>query len=334
MECHFIKAKLLFWIGIAFLDAVTLPGFIQNERTHEQIRSFRWGNDVNIVINAPGNSSLCPEKETLILFYACPAGNTIEWTIGKELKTGDDWHYDIQHIGAQTRFLREVQKNKNIITVYIQNDARSWSRYSDLHPLSFAEQTENMIKDVLEIFSGLDYKVTLSGHSAGGTWILNYLQGIDVLPPWIDRLAFLDGNYNYKFHAAHYDRIFERFLTDRNESHICILAYNDSIALYQGRPFISPEGGTWWNTRFLISRLDPVFAFISKTTTEFREYRSHKGRFTIILKENPERAILHTTQVYRNGFIHSVLCGTEYENKGYLYYGDPVYLKYISETPY
>jgi hypothetical protein len=39
-------------------------------------------------------------SRVLLLFFALPNGNSIEWTTGKRLKKGDDWHYNIQHIGA------------------------------------------------------------------------------------------------------------------------------------------------------------------------------------------------------------------------------------------
>ncbi len=64
--------------------------------------------------------NLKTDKKTIIVFYACPAGNTIEMTIGKQMEDDNDWHYDIRHIGAQTRFLRNTLKDKNIITVYLQ----------------------------------------------------------------------------------------------------------------------------------------------------------------------------------------------------------------------
>jgi len=46
----------------------------------------------------------CPLKgfgkndKVLLVFYALPNGNSIEQTVGKNLKEGDDWHYNIQHI--------------------------------------------------------------------------------------------------------------------------------------------------------------------------------------------------------------------------------------------
>ena len=129
-----IRLLLTSIAGICFLSAVELPGFIEDPAMHEQNRSFLWGADVNVHINAPGPDSLKIEKETLIIFYALPAGNSIAWTIGKKLQPDDDWHYDIQHIGAQTRFLRRILKDKNVITIYVQPLSKSWSLYAKAHP--------------------------------------------------------------------------------------------------------------------------------------------------------------------------------------------------------
>lgn len=43
------------------------------------------------------------------------------------------------------------------------------------------------------------------------------------------------------------------------------------------------------------------------------------------LKENPEKKILHTVQVERNGFIHSMLTGSAAEGRGYEYFGERAY---------
>jgi len=49
-----------------------------------------------------------------------------------------------------------------------------------------------------------------------------------------------------------------------------------------------------------------------------------------LLHENPERKILHTTQVQRNGFIQAVLAGTAQEGRGFEYFGPEAYTNWIS----
>jgi len=327
-----IRRLLLMSIaGIGFLSAVELPGFIEDPAMHEQSRSFLWGSDVNVHINAPARDSLKIEKETMLIFYALPAGNTIEWTIGKKMQPNDDWHYDIQHIGAQTRFLRKTLKDKNVVTIYLQPLSKSWSLYAESHPHDHVQRIHEMTDSIISLFSAFHYKVTFSGHSAGGSWVLRNLIGRSEVPSRVERLAFLDSNYNYKYHADHYDSLFTKFLLDRDSTFLCLLAYNDSIALYKEAPLVSARGGTWWNARYMKERLEPCFTFTDSHDVDFTRHISLKGRFQILLKENPGREIFHTVQVYRNGFIHSILSGTEYENVAYSYYGEPAYLQYIRE---
>src|SRR5215203_1403355 len=59
----------------------------------------------------------------------------------------------------------------------------------------------------------------------------------------------------------------------------------------------------------------------------FLQTKSKKIGF--FLKDNLERKIFHTQQVELNGFIHSILYGTEKENEGYEYFGRRAYSKFI-----
>ncbi len=57
--------------------------------------------------------------------------------------------------------------------------------------------------------------------------------------------------------------------------------------------------------------------------------RSPGGRVQFLLTENPERTILHTVLVERNGFIHAILAGTTEEERGYTYFGERAYSDWI-----
>lgn len=76
-----------------------------------------------MVINRLASASTRP---VLLIFYALPNGNTTEQTIGKAMRPGDDWHFDIQHIGAQTRFLRNAITDRTVVVAYLENDLTSW----------------------------------------------------------------------------------------------------------------------------------------------------------------------------------------------------------------
>ena len=89
-----------------------LKDFRETGSFNEQELWIKNGPDsVTININAPLHFN--KKGKTFLVLFALPNGNSIEWTKGKKIKAGDDWHFDIQHIAAQIRFVRELDKKNN-----------------------------------------------------------------------------------------------------------------------------------------------------------------------------------------------------------------------------
>src|SRR5262245_31343607 len=82
-----------------------LPGFRKSAWFDEQVREEWVADGVRVVANAAG--SFDPKKPTRLVIFATPNGNTIEQTLGCGKADGLDWHFDIQHVAAQVRRLRE-----------------------------------------------------------------------------------------------------------------------------------------------------------------------------------------------------------------------------------
>src|SRR5437016_3935373 len=76
------------------------------------------------VVNLPGDFD--QKKPTLLIIFACPNGNSVEQTLGAKLEPGMDWHYDVQHIAAQVRKLRQVDHERNVAVAVIEADTKSW----------------------------------------------------------------------------------------------------------------------------------------------------------------------------------------------------------------
>ena len=81
----------------------------------------------------------------------------------------------------------------------------------------------------------------------------------------------------------------------------------------------------------MLDDLAADFPFSTRQTGPLRRATALDGRVQFILHENPDRAILHTRQVERNGFIHALLCGTPEEEEGYQYFGPPAYEALIDD---
>jgi hypothetical protein len=171
-------------------------------------------------------------------------------------------------------------------------------------------------------------QTVLSGHSGGGSFIFGYLNAVPVIPDDVVRIAFLDSNYAYDKALGHEEKL-AKWLRASSSHCLCVLAYNDAVALLNGKSFVSAAGGTWGKSHEMQSDLAEDFKFTSQTNAEFQIFSALDGRVQFILKENPERKIFHTVQVERNGFIHCMVSGTTNQGKGYEYFGPRAYSQSI-----
>ena len=99
--------------------AVLCAAFVVPSAASQPVDSllrFSFYNDVCVTIDVPKNAE--PEHEWIIILYALPNGNSTAQTMGRKLAPGDDWHFDIQHIKAQTAYIRTELPEKNIAVVY------------------------------------------------------------------------------------------------------------------------------------------------------------------------------------------------------------------------
>jgi len=302
-----------------------LADFKPRAQFDELTANFGFEPDVKIHINTPARADFAAGKRVLLIYFALPNGNTTEQTIGRKLGPGDDWHFDIQHIGAQTRFLREVLTNRTIVVAYLEAEMKSWPAWRKKHGDELIPQILGSVK---KIFATNRVEVVLTGHSGGGSLTFGELNAVERIPDDIERIAFLDSNYAYEM-TNHLAKLAD-WLKSTPQHRLCVLAYHDSIALLDGTTFVSERGGTWGRSQAMLADLNAPFPFTSRTNGGVRRHTALDGRIQFLLKENPERKILHTVQVERNGFIHAMVTGTPDESRGYEYFAERAYTKWIS----
>jgi len=304
-----------------------LKGFSETGGFNEQELWIKNGHDsVTININAPLHFN--KKEKTYVVFFALPNGNSIEWSKGKKMKPGDDWHFDIHHIAAQTRFVRNLDKKNNYIVVYLMANQKSWPTWKRTIENSKVK-IKNIVDSLTEIFKEYHPKIILNGHSGGGSFIFGYLDAVEKIPDNIERIVFLDSDYGYEdsLHA----KKFVDWLQNKDH-HLFVLAYNDSIVIYNGKSLVSPTGGTWYRSRLMQRKLAETFSFETIADTAFIKHSALNGRVRIILKENPNGLIYHTVQVEKNGFIFSLLSNTNFDKRKYFtYFGDRAYEKFIND---
>ena len=283
------------------------------------LQSFIMGDSVLVTIDRPG--AYKKRKPTIVVFYALPNGNSTAWTRGKKMEPGDDWHYDIQHIEAQAGFVRKQLRKKNIVVIYLENNYKSWPRWKQVHS-AFTTRIPQIIDSLTALIPGKKKEIYLNGHSGGGSFIFGYLASVGKIPARVKRISFLDSNYGYD--SSYYPK-FRQWLRETPGSALNVFAYNDSVALYNGKPIVSATGGTWWRSRLMLHHLQRDFSFSQIGNDSLIVYKSNDQRIQFYLKVNPGRRIYHTQQVELNGFIHSMLCGTRYDSKRYRYFGKRAY---------
>src|SRR6187549_2606589 len=105
-----ISVQILFSLFLTVLPAIT------HSQSSAVIDSFRIPSDIKITIDRPNVFS--KSKKTIVTFFALPNGNSTEQTMGRKIKEGEDWHFDIQHIAAQTKFIRRKLADKNFVVLY------------------------------------------------------------------------------------------------------------------------------------------------------------------------------------------------------------------------
>jgi len=274
---------------------------------------------VRVTVDLPTNFS--KRRKTIITFFALPNGNTTEQTMGKKLQEGDDWHYDIQHIRAQTKFIRQRLTENNFVVIYLENNYKSWPAWKQRHP-DFKTTIPHIIDSLSSLVGGKKKDIYLNGHSGGGSFVFGYLASFEKIPSKIKRISFLDSDYGYD--SSYYPK-FRDWLKNVKGAALNVFAYNDSIALLNGKSFVSATGGTWYRSRIFLNDLRRDFPMEKIRDDSLIVFKSRDNAIQFFFKTNPERKIFHTVQVELNGFIHSVLCGTAYDSKNYAYYGERAY---------
>ncbi|HEX5472536.1 MAG TPA: hypothetical protein VFW73_11650, partial [Lacipirellulaceae bacterium] len=286
---------------------------------------------IRIHVNAPLDDKGRPAKATRLIIYALPAGNTIEQTLGCKMKRGLDWHYDIQHIAAQTRLLRSLASKERIVLICAEAPKRFWPYYRRTEP-DANHKIARLVAAWRQEFAGEDAKVLLAGHSAGGSFMFGLIEGVDDIPAYIDRIAFLDANYS--FDAAMHAAKIDHWLKGGDSRRLIVIAYDDREITFDGKKVVGPTGGTYRATGRMRDSLKKVFPLTEKSDPPFKEWIGLRGRIRFYVHPNPENKILHTALVGdMNGFLQFATLGTPYEKEWGKFGGPRAFSKWIQAEP-
>lgn len=308
-----------------------LPGFSRSPHFDEQVRTYAFDPEVTVHINAPSVAAFDPHKPTRVVLFALPNGNTIAQTIGCQRKPDLDWHFFIQHISAQTRRVREVRPDVNLVVAYVEAGGRSWPRWRSKHEDSGARIVA-LIESLRAQFPGDATMVDLTGHSGGGSLIFGYLGQVEQIPDWIGRIVLLDANYAYSDERPYADKLVA-WLKRSPQHFLGVVAYDDRRIRVDGKLVVGPTGGTYRKSEQMVTRLGLDLPLVEEQRDDRRCYRALDGRLDIAIFENPQDKILHTVLVEKNGFIHALTFGTPTASRAGQLFGPPAYERWIQAEP-
>lgn len=313
------------WFTIVFLLFGFLNAYAQTkfEEHFNSLRKQAIDSGVTLTFDEP--RVLNPSKPTKIIIFALPNGNTTSQTFGKNLAQGDDWHFDIQHIGAQTSFIRNADPKTNYIVVYFENNLKSWPAWRRKFATA-DQQIAKMVDQLVKDYKSYQPKLILSCHSGGGSLIFGYINAHIQIPTAVERIGFLDATYGYET-EKHLEKL-KKWLKNRNSS-LQVIAYNDSVVVYNGKPLVSPTGGTWYRSKLMAKDLEMDLKLKANDFHDRLTWQNKRQSLAFSLIKNPEAKIFHTVLVEKNGFIELVLKGTALQSKNYEFWGDRAYQSYV-----
>ncbi|MCW3054025.1 MAG: hypothetical protein JWN14_3195 [Chthonomonadales bacterium] len=286
-----------------------LPGFRHSPWFGEQVLEETTATGVRMLTNAPAPSKFDPTQPTRLLFYATPNGNTIEQTMGSALAIGTDWHFDIQHIAPQVRRLRELDKRENLVLICVEAPGRSWPAWRQKHPDNAALIRE-LVETARSRMPGAPVRITLAGHSGGGSFLIGFLNGGETIPDFVDRIVFLDANYSYADDAHHGEKLLN-WLGTAPEHRLVVVAYDDRNIQLNGKPVVGPDGGTYRATHRMLETFGKRAPLTHTKQGDFERYESPDSRSLFLIHTNPANKILHTALVGEmNGLLMALTYGT------------------------
>lgn len=268
-------------------------------QTHAQLELTQLiDGDVRVHVSAPPVDN----RPCRVILFATPNGNTLEQTLGCRMTPGLDWHYDIQHIAAQTKWLQQHSAERLVLVVAQAIDL-SWPAYRARR--TDANARIRALVDAWRVrFGGPDAMVTLTGHSGGGSFIFGAIEGGAEIPEYIDRIAPLDANYAFDdtLHTAK----LVRWLNGDSARQLVVVAYDDREIVYAGKKVVGPDGGTFRATDRMAKAFAQHIELAETKAGDFTIRTAVDGRVRLVVHQNPLNKILHTALVGEmNGLIYA-----------------------------
>jgi hypothetical protein len=312
------------------LRASEIRGFRKSAWFGEQVREQWFAEGVRVLVNAPGNFDA--KKSTLLVFFAAPNGNSLEQTMGCITAGKTDWHFDIQHIAAQVRRLREISGATQIVLACLETEDRSWPAWKKNRP-DGPKTIRKIVETVRQWIPSKEASIALAGHSGGGSFLFGFIDAGDEIPQEIERLVFLDANYSYADADKHGEKIVD-WLKKHKARRLVVIAYDDRNVTLNGKLVVGPQGGTFRATERMVSSFTQKdIELVESTAGDCRVLTGMNGQISVLVHKNPQNKILHTALVGEmNGLLRGLSNDDPQQMEGG--FGGPrAYTKWIQPAP-
>lgn len=322
----FCVSSILLDLTLPLIAETSLPNFEPYPATQEQICWRHEEHGVRSLVVAPERLE---RGERCLIVYATPNGNTLEQTFGCRPSEGLDWHYDLQHVAAQTRWLRTLDTNKDYVVATVQPPQLSWPEFRRTTPDANA-WIAALVRQLQQTVGATE--VILACHSGGGSFIWGWMHAHEQLPDFVRGIILLDANYSFSLDDRH-DHKFLEWL-NRSQRHVLIvLAYDDREVKLNGKQVVGPDGGTFRATERMHTSFAATLPLSERQIGDFTLNTGLDGRLQLVVHRNPENKILHTALVGEmNGLAYAISQGISQSPVGLS--GTRGYTAWIQEHPF
>ncbi len=245
------------------------------------------------------DSPLPDQRARTLVIYAAPNGNSIEQTLGCQPVDASAWRFDIQHVAAQIRRVRQLRPEVSLSLAVLEAPGRSWPAFLGQQPAA-SHLVMRLVSYLRSQTEAAD--VVMCGHSGGGAFLLRTIAA-GTVPQWIRRFVFLDASYSWDS-SVHASPIRQWLQADPRNS-LLSLAYDDRLVELNGRRVVSDHGGTWRATERMQAAFSDNFPFQEHAEGPFRRLAALNGQIQLLLHTNPQNTILHTALV---GDMNGLIC--------------------------
>jgi hypothetical protein len=325
---------ILAYLAIAAAGSVSFggeqtfwPGFQRAGEFGEQERWTRLESGVRVYVDAPLPLA---KPSRLLVIYATPNGNTIEQTLGCAKAEGRDWHFDIQHVAAQVRRLREISADEDTALAVVQSPKLAWPAFRQAEK-NAGEIIKGIVQETSQAVGAK--RIVLSGHSGGGSFIFGFIDAVEEIPAAVERIVFLDANYSYSNDKKHGDKLLA-WLHGDGRRHLVVIAYDDREVTLDGKKIVNSSGGTFRASQRMIDRLTRDIALTDDKRGPFLHRSDLGGQIEFFIHPNPDKKLLHTALVGEmNGLLEGLTLDTGLEEKWGQFGGPRAYTKWIQKDP-